>query len=154
MQKRRIKGVLVLMVVIIIMVVGLYFFFKPHRNVQAADAFAQLKVADIINEFTQNSSKANAKYLSSDGNSRVLIIEGRVNNISENQANEKVIVLKDPGAKVGVSCTFNLQTSSHVMDIEVGELVRVKGAITAGNSYDAALELYNDSILVQCDIIK
>jgi hypothetical protein len=142
------------MIILIIIGAGLYIFFKPHRNVQRTDAFAQLKVSDIINEFNQNSSKANAKYLSSDGNSRVLIIEGRVSNISENLAHEKVVVLKEPGAKVGVSCTFNLQTSDHVKDIKVRELIKVKGAITAGNSYDDALELYNDAILVQCDIIK
>jgi hypothetical protein len=36
----------------------------------------------------------------------------------------------------------------------VGDIVKIKGAITAGNRYEADLELYENAILVQCDIVK
>lgn len=64
---------------------GAYLFFKPHRDVQATNAFTELKAAELVNEFTTDAGKANAKYLASDGNSKVLIIEGRVSKISDNQ---------------------------------------------------------------------
>ncbi|MBS1666381.1 MAG: hypothetical protein JST58_03310 [Bacteroidetes bacterium] len=134
--------------------IGTYLFFKPHRNVQETKAFAELKVADLVNEFTADANKANAKYLASDGNSKVLIIEGRVNKIAENQSGEKVIILKDDGAKVGVSATFSKTATANIQSVKTGDIIKIKGAITAGNRYDADLDLYEHATLVQCDLIK
>jgi hypothetical protein len=156
MKKKTLKKIGILFLAGIVVAIGIvaYLFFMPHRNVQATEAFAELKVADLTKEFSTNVSAANAKYLSSDGNSKVLVVDGRVNKISVNQAGQKVIELKDEGSKMGVSCTFTKESSSHVNDIQVGATVKIKGAITAGNSYDADLDLYNDAVLIQCDIVK
>jgi hypothetical protein len=156
MTKKSMKqiGLLILAGVVIAGSIGAYLYFKPHRDVQATNAFAELKVLDLINEFTSDAGKANAKYLASDGNSKVLIVEGRVRKISENQNGEKVIVLKDEGAKVGVSATFTKAITPNTQSIKVGDIVKIKGAITAGNRYDADLDLYEHAILVQCDIVK
>lgn len=147
-------GLVVLACIIIAGSIGAYIWFKPHRNVQATNAFAELKARDLVNEFTTDAARANAKYLASDGNSKVLIIEGRVSNISSNQNGEKVIVLKDEGARAGVSATFTQKTSPNVETVKVGDVIKIKGAITAGNSYDADLDLHEHAVLVQCDIIK
>ncbi len=156
MKKRTLKriGLVILAGIIIAGGIGAYMWFKPHRNVQATKAFAELKVNDLVNEFTANAATANAKYLASDGNSKVLIVEGRVSKISANQNGEAVIVLKDEGDKAGVSATFTQKTSANTAGIKVGDIIKVKGAITAGNSYDAELDLYEHAILVQCDIVK
>jgi len=147
-------GLVMLAGIIIAGSIGAYLFFKPHRDVQATSAFAELKASELVSEFSSDANKANAKYLSSDGNSKVLIVEGRVNKISDNQNGEKVIVLKDEDAKVGVSATFTKTTTVNTQTIKVGDVVKIKGAITAGNRYDADLDLYEHAILVQCDIIK
>jgi hypothetical protein len=156
MKKKTIKriGLTLLAGIIIAGSIGAYLYFKPHRNVQATSAYAILKIQDLTNEFTADAAKANAKYLASDGNSKVLIVEGRVSKISTNQNGEQVIVLKDEGAKVGVSATFTKQTSANTMAVKVGDIIKIKGAITAGNRYDADLDLYEHAILVQCDIEK
>ncbi len=147
-------GLILLAGIIIAGSIGAYLFFKPHRNVQATSAYATLKVQELTNEFTADAAKANAKYLASDGNSKVLIVEGRVSKISTNQNGEQVIVLKDEGEKVGVSATFTKQTSAYTTAVKVGDIIKIKGAITAGNRYDADLDLYEHAILVQCDIEK
>lgn len=156
MTKKTMKriGLVALAGIIIAGSIGAYMWFKPHRNVQETKAYAELKAQDLVNEFTADAAKANAKYLASDGNSKVLIVEGRVSNVTINQNGEKVIVLKDEGAKAGVSATFTQQTSSNVESVKAGDIIKVKGAITAGNSYDADLDLYEHAILVQCDIVK
>ena len=156
MKKKTIKriGLVILTGIIIAGSIGAYIYFKPHRNVQATNAFTKLKATDLVNEFTADAAKANAKYLASDGNSKVLIVEGRVSKISDNQNGEKVILLKDEGAKVGVSATFTQKTSTNIGSIKIGDIIKVKGAISAGNSYDADLDLYEHAILVQCDIVK
>jgi RecJ-like exonuclease len=156
MTKKSMKriGLVILAGVVIAGSIGAYLFFKPHRDVQATNAFAELKASELVSEFTTDAGKANAKYLASDGNSKVLIVEGRVSKISDNQNGEKVIVLKDESAKVGVSATFTKATTANTQSIKVGDIVKIKGAITAGNRYDADLDLYEHAILVQCDIVK
>lgn len=151
---KRIEIIFMIGIIIIAGTAGAFLWFKPHRNVQTTKAFAELKVNELVNEFSSDANAANAKYLAHDGNSRVLIIEGRVSNISTNQSGEKVIVLKDEGAKAGVSATFTQKTNNHVESVKVGEIIKIKGAIAAGNSYDADLDLYEHAILIQCDIIK
>ena len=156
MKKKTLKkiGLLILAGIVLAVGVATYLFFKPHRNVQATDAFATLTAKALTDEFTKNASAANAKYLASDGNSKVLIVKGLVSKISENQNGEKVIILKDNGAKVGVSCTFTKQTNANTTGINLGDAIKIKGAITAGNRYDADLDLYENAVLVQCDIAK
>lgn len=156
MKRRTIKriGILILVGVIIAGGIGAYMWFKPHRDVQATKAFAELNVNDLINEFNTDATAANAKYLARDGNSKVLIVEGRVSKISTNQSGETVIVLKEEGAKAGVSATFTKETNANAAGIKEGDIIKVKGAITAGNSYDADLDLYEHATLVQCDIVK
>ncbi|HVM88813.1 MAG TPA: hypothetical protein VMT76_11555 [Puia sp.] len=134
--------------------IGLYLFFKPHRNVQDTDIFAELSTRALTSEFSANATAANAKYLSSDGNSKVLVIKGRVDNVSINQNGERVIELKDEGAKAGISATLIKSDSVAASQLKKGDIIRIKGAITAGNSYDPTLDLYTDAILVQSRILQ
>lgn len=156
MNKKTLKriGAGILVIIIIAGSIGAYMWFKPHRDVQATKAFAEMKSSELLQEFSADANVANAKYLSRDGNSKVLVVEGRVSKISANQSGEAVIVLKDEGAKVGVSGTFTLKTSPNTAGIKEGDIIKIKGAITTGNSYDADLDLYEHAVLVQCDIIK
>ena len=144
----------ILVIILIAVSIGAYMWFKPHRDVQATKAFAEMKTSELLQEFSADANAANAKYLSRDGNSKVLVVEGRVSKISTNQSGEAVIVLKDKGAKVGVSGTFTQKTSPNTAGIKEGDIIKIKGAITTGNSYDADLDLYEHAVLVQCDIIK
>jgi hypothetical protein len=156
MNKKTIKriGLIILAVIIIAGGIGAYAWFKPHRNVQATKAFAELKVNDLVNEFSADAATANRKYLASDGNSKVLTVEGRVSKISVNQNGETVIVLKDHGARAGVIATLLKETSDKIAGIKEGDVIQVKGVITAGSSYDADLDLYEHAVLVQSDIVK
>jgi hypothetical protein len=65
MTKKSMKriGLLILAGVVMTGSIVDYLYFKPRRNVQATNAFAELKVSDLINEFTSDAGKANAKYL-------------------------------------------------------------------------------------------
>jgi hypothetical protein len=156
MNKKTLKriGAGILVIIFIAGSIGAYMWFKPHRDVQATKAFAEMKSSELLQEFSTDANAANAKYLSRDGNSKVLVVEGRVSKISTNQSGEAVIILMDEGAKVGVSGTFTLKTSPNTAGIKVGDIIKIKGAITTGNSYDANLDLYEHTVLVQCDIIK
>ncbi|MBS1575546.1 MAG: hypothetical protein JST09_09615 [Bacteroidetes bacterium] len=132
----------------------LFLWFKPHRNVQAGKVFAEIKARDLVNEFTADAAKANAKYLAADGNSRILIVAGRINKITVNQNGEKVITLKERDEKAGVNATLTQKAGENTGNIKIGDIIKIKGAITAGNSYDTDLDLYEDAVLVECAIVE
>lgn len=58
------KIVLIVVVVIVTIASGLYFYmYKDHRDIASEEASFSIAVKDLENEFTQNDSLANKKYL-------------------------------------------------------------------------------------------
>lgn len=133
---------------------AMYQYFKPHRNILAGAADAELTVESLVQEFSENPDKANKKYLSSDGNSSILIIKGSVNKMSTNLSGEKVIELKNDSSKVGLLASFSKSSSAELARVKKGDIISVKGRITAGNHFDADLNLYENAILVEASLYK
>jgi tRNA(Ile2) C34 agmatinyltransferase TiaS len=134
--------------------VGLYVFFKPHRNVQKEKAFATISAKELTKAYTTDAKKANELYLSADGNSKVLVVTGVISKISTNQAGEQVVLLMDDGEHVGVQATFLKTEESTISKLKTGDQVAIKGAITAGNSYDADFDLYEHAILTKAALVE
>ena len=106
MAKRRWKKWLfaALLVSVAVVVYVLYLWFMPHRDVQSARVYAHLDVRSLVTEFSKDPNGANARYLSADGNSKVLIVSGRVRSITSNLQHEMLVVLGEPGLAAGVNC--------------------------------------------------
>lgn len=155
MANNKLKwGLIVILVVVIGGGIATFIIFKqPERDVQAAVPDYNVKVKDIVHEYLADSKTANAKYLESKGESKVLTVEGIVSEISVDLKQQKVVLLREPDHNAGVSCTFMLETNQHVDKMKIGDVVVVKGVIRSGASYDYDLELYEDVILEKCDIV-
>lgn len=156
-MNKKVKRIILLVIVLAVVIGGgyaSYVYFMPHRDVQASDAYANMKATELLAEFTADKEVANQKYLNDDGDSKILVIEGRVESITEDQNGQKVVLLKEEGRNVGVSCTFMAETNKNTEGLKEGDMVKVKGAITQGNGYDDLLELYDNALLINCDIIK
>lgn len=132
---------------------GLYLFFMPHRDVQSVEAFATVKADDLVAEYLKDNAAANLKYLASDGDSKVLNITGRVSSIEKDQKNQFVVVLKDEGAAIGVSCTFMESTNKNAEKLKIGDQVKIKGVLRSGVDEDSEM-LEEDVIIENCDIVK
>lgn len=132
---------------------GLYLFFMPHRDVQSVEAFATIKADDLVAEYLKDNAAANLKYLASDGDSKVLNITGRVSSIEKDQKNQFVVVLKDEGAAIGVSCTFMESTNKNAEKLKIGDQVKIKGVLRSGVDEDSEM-LEEDVIIENCDIVK
>ena len=140
--------------VLVLAAYAMYQYFKPHRNIQTGKADAELTVETLVREFSENPDKANKKYLSSDGNSSILIIKGSVNKISNNLSGETVMVLKNDTSKVGLLASFTKSSSGAISHVKKGDIISVKGRITAGNHFDADLNLYENAILVEASLYR
>ena len=154
-KKRVIKFIVIvaLSVVVIGAAIGLYLFNKPHRNVQAAEVDFSVTSSALVEEYLTSPEKANEKYLSDEGNSKILAITGKVHSISRDLNDQIVVLLKAEGQNAGVSCTFTKETNANTSTLQIGQTITVKGVIRSGAGFDADLDLYEDVIVEKCDII-
>lgn len=132
--------------------IGLYLFNMPHRDVQASKTDYQLTVTALVTEYLENTVAANQKYLAADGDSKILEITGTVYKISEDFSGKRVILLKEENSKAGVSCTLN--ENSNIDYASLGTIIKVKGVINAGTSYDPDMELYHNVVLNNCTLVN
>lgn len=127
--------------------VVLYMFNMPHRDIQGEDAKYTVKAESFVNEFMTNLNESNAKYLDN-----VVLVSGTVGEISEDQLNQKVVLLKTD--KAGVNCTFTKETNKNAETLSVGDNVKIKGIVRMGASYDEDLDMAEYAILEKCDVVK
>jgi len=156
MKNKFVKRVLILLASGIVVAGSIiaFLWFRPHRNVEDSKAFATISAVQLVKEFSANKKASDNKYLSADGNSKILILEGRVDTVMTNQKKEAVVLLKEPGAKMGVSCTFTIANSAAALKLQKNAMVKIKGAIAMGNGYDADLDLYDNAVFIECSIVR
>ena len=152
-MKAKIFKIVAILAVIALAYIA-YLWFMPHRDIQTTKEFATIKATVLVNEFLSDSEKANNVYLDSEGESKVLIIEGLVADISKDQLGQQVVLLKNPSEKMGVSCTFTLDTNDQVESLEVGVTIKIKGVFRSGAEYDEDLDLTENVIIEKCAIVK
>ncbi len=133
--------------------IGLYMFYKPHRDVQESKADYILSSSQIVAEYLADNQAANQKYLAANGESKILEVSGEVKEISENFAGQKVVLLSGGKDKAGVSAIFTTDANDNLNGISIGQAIKVKGVIRSGASYDEDLEMYENVILEKSDIV-
>jgi hypothetical protein len=131
-----------------------YVYNAPHRDVQQTKTDYVLTSSQIVNEYLADPLVANNKYLDSEGESKIIEVQGRIYSISDDYNNNKLILLKSNSEKAGVRCTFLPETNKNVSKLLVGNNIIVKGVIRSGASYDSDLEMYENVIMEKCDIVN
>ncbi|MDI1356314.1 MAG: hypothetical protein PSX36_15465 [bacterium] len=132
----------------------LYLLNMPHLDVQAQKADFSIDASNLVMEYLQDEKKANGKYLSDEGNSKIFVVNGIVKSIDIDMNNQITILLQSETDKAGVKCVFMASTNKHAEIIHAGQKVSIKGIIRSGANYDSDLELYENVLLEKCDIIN
>lgn len=155
-KKKIFKIVAILMMAGLLtgVVIIIYMFNMPQRNVQNSDTDFSLTTSQLVTEYLSNAKAANDKYLAEDGDSKILEITGTVATISENFDGQKVVLLKEGTDKAGINCIFLAETGANAVNLKIGETTTIKGVIRSGAAYDEDLELYEHVILDKCDVVK
>ncbi len=140
-----------LIVVLIGVVLGgsyaLYLFNMPHRDIQGEDAKFKMEAETFVNEFIADGTASTTKYLN-----QVVEISGKVAEISEDLKKQKVVLLKTE--KAGINCTFMESTNKSCASLKVGDIVKIKGVVNLGPSYDEDLEEAEYGVFEKCDVVK
>ncbi len=150
------KKVLIGLGILAVIGIGIVSFIllEPHRDVQNTKADASIESTQLVEEYLKDATVANNKYLADDGQSKILIISGRVHSIEKDGAGLPVVYLKTNKAKMGVNCTFVVESSEEASTLKVNDKVKIKGVIRSGASYDEDLDLYEDVIVEKCALVK
>lgn len=156
MKKKKIKIIVGVLVWLLVGASGVVYYLlnMPHRNIQEAKTDYSISSSEIVNEYLVDATIANEKYLEEEGDSKILAVTGKIFSISEDQNNQKVILLKESSEKAGVSCTFTEATNSSTKDLAIGQTITIKGVIRSGAGFDADLDMYEDVIMEKCDVVN
>lgn len=155
MNKKKVLLVALVSVAALVLVGGstaMYFYYMPHRDVQATRPDATITTTELVKAFLENTQKANEHYLDAEGESQVLIVSGTVAEVSEDFEGNTVVLLKAEADPAGVSCTFLPETNQEAQQLAIGKQARIKGVIRAGAAYDPDLEMYEHVILEKCGL--
>lgn len=137
---------------IIVASIAFYMFNQPHRDVQATTADYKMEATQLVTEYLANAEISNNKYLDEEGESKIIEVSGTILEINEDMNNNKVLLLKNKGDDAGVSCT--LLTNVNIENLNIGDIITIKGVIRSGAGYDEDLGFYEDVIMEKCDIIN
>jgi hypothetical protein len=154
-RKKIIKIIAILAAVGLLIGLGIayYMYNMPHRDVQATTTDYHVTASQLVNEYLDNISEANKKYLAEDGNSKILEVTGTVARVSENFNGQKVVLLKESGDKAGVSFTFSQESSPKTAGLQPGDQVTIKGVIRSGVYYDDDLNMHVNAVIDHSDIV-
>jgi len=136
-------------VTLLVLGIGLNMYFEPHRDVKTAPVFDEFDVDDFTSEFLDDPEAAQEKYLSDDGDSKIVEISGTISDIDTNLKGEIVIELR--GEKKEAGARFNLMDDQKetVTKLKVGDKTKITGVVSAGAQFDKDLNIYLDAILEQ-----
>ncbi len=125
----------------------------PHLDVQAAHVFEQLNVSDFIRFALKDKKAFNQKYLESNGESKVIIISGKLQSVDYTKKGNPVLYLSDDHQPVLIQCILLNHEQVDTAAL-TGKYLKIKGIVRSGAEYDEDLDMYEDAILEKCRIIK
>jgi len=157
MLTKNLKSAKVIILSIVVFVIGsaifaVYSFNDQYRDVIYSPADFHMDSKMLVREYLKDPIGADERYLDEEGDSKIIEVNGTVNEISEDYNQQKVVVLKDLEDKVGVSCTFTKKTQEKLARIKIGNKVTIKGVIRSGALYDKDLAMYEHVILEKCSL--
>jgi hypothetical protein len=110
------------------LIVVLYVFFKPHRNIAKEKPAYILSAEKIYNDFSTQEDSSNIKY-----NNKAIELNDKIVNISIKPNQAIITFIND----MGVNCYFDSLTTAKLKDellkLTVGDSVKLKGQC---NGYD------------------
>lgn len=142
MRRKRNKYILLSLIVLIVMTttIGYMEWNKPHENIKSAQA-VKVNAVSLYSLLAHESPNAKITY-----SNKVVAVSGRVKQLSENQGNQQVILLKTSIYDGSVNCTME----ENIRNIKVGDSVLIKGICIGYSGGDSSIGMPGDVFLIRC----
>ncbi len=137
------KNLLIFITIILITSFGIYagkrIYNKPHLNVAEKAPDNSLLSQNLITEFENNETQANAKYLE-----KIIKVSGEISEL-EIAKETRIIVLKGQNSTSSVMCYLTAEENKKWATLKQGDAVSVKGICTG---------YLLDVVLINCVLVK
>lgn len=131
----------ILIVLLLLAVIGssivYYMWNKPHQKAEDIKGIV-VSVSQVANDFTTDLEKAKADYLD-----KVIEVNGTVNEVTENQDGQLLVILGGEDPTASVQCSMR----DKGLTIKEGDAIKVKG-------FCSGLSLFEDVMLTDCVIAQ
>jgi len=124
--------------------IGYYLFNKGPVNVQGSDAI-NITAGDLYQEYIRDSSAAQKKYTD-----KILLVSGVVHDVSTNQQQKKIVLLKANTDGTYINCTME----ENIENIHANDKVNIQGICSGIGEGDVDLGIKGDVYLTRCYLIK
>ena|ERR1035437_1779982 len=143
----RVKKIILLSFLILLISgisIGIKMWYEPHKDVKGAKTIPVTAEA-LYNSYTFDSAKAKTIY-----ENKILAISGEVKQVSLNQQNEQIILLKtnvDGG-------NINFTMEENIANPKPGSIITLKGICSGYIGGDAEMELPGDVFMIRCYLVS
>jgi hypothetical protein len=148
MSTKKIVIVAILVVAAGAAIYGWSEFNRKNEDLSGVKAAYTVEAMQLINEFNQNDSAANARYLG-----RVVAVSGLVKQVEKDEEGKYTVVLGDTADMSSVRCALDSTHAADATGLHRGESIQVKGSFTGFKKDDTGL-LGSDVELNRGVIIK
>lgn len=125
-------------------ITAFYLWNKPHQDVANAAA-VKTSAVELYKVFNTDSVTANKKFVQ-----QVIEVSGIVHNISKNQQNQTIVLIKTNTDGAYINCTLEQDSNK----LQAGQFVNLKGICNGIGQGDADLGIKGDVYLVRCYLDK
>jgi uncharacterized protein (DUF1330 family) len=144
MNRKKIILTIVLFLVLLTCGIGYYLYNKGPVDVQDSDSI-KINAAELYDAYIKDLAAAQKKYTG-----RILEITGEVHDVSVNQQQKKILLLKSHSDGAYVNCTMEENTEN----IHANDKVNVKGICSGIGEGDVDLGIKGDVYLTRCYLVK
>lgn len=142
-MSRKVKRYILLSLIIIITItalIGYQVWNKPHQDIKNAVA-VKTSAIELYNSLTNDSAHTKTLFIN-----KIVAVSGEVKQVSKNQRNQQVILLKTNVSDGSVNCTME----ENIKNIKSGDMVLLKGICIGYIGGDNDLQLPGDVFLIRC----
>jgi len=142
-MSRKVKRYVLLIFAILIIIaalIGYQIWNKPHQNIKNAVA-VKTSAIELYNSLTNDSINKKSLFIN-----KIVAVWGEVKQVSKNQQNQQVILLKTNVSEGSVNCTME----ENIKNIKAGDRVLLKGICIGYIGGDSDLQLAGDVFLIRC----
>lgn len=121
-------------------IIGYRVWNKPHENIENAVAI-KTNASLLYNSLAHDSVNAKSDFIN-----KVVMVSGKVKQVSENQEKQQVILLQTDIPDGSVNCTME----ENIKNIKVGDIILLKGICMGYTGGDTDMGLPGDVFLIRC----
>jgi len=141
-MKKILKTVILVVLVLALIVAGAWYYIMhmPEKSMAKQSPDFVIEAAELAAEYENAPTASDKKYID-----RVVEVSGIVADISHDQNDQTVIILRDEQSLTGVLCTLDEKQEKAAAGIAVGDRITLKGTCTG---------MLFEVVLNRCILIK